>query len=389
MMKKLLIKLFIKNPEDILQGAVRQQYGLLSSVVGIIVNLLLFAAKFTVGTLFHSISVTADGLNNLSDAGSSVISLASFKLSARPADKGHPYGHARIEYLASSIVAVLILFVGFELSKSSVEKIRNPGLIDFSLITVIVLVLSIGIKFWLYTFNHSLGKKTNSTLMQSTAADSLSDAMATSAVLISTILSPLIKFQLDGYIGLIVAALIIYSGFKVLKHTVDQILGQGPGGELVKLIEDFIKKYAGVINIHDLMVHDYGPNRTFASAHVEVDANVDIRISHDLIDNIEKDIQTAYQINLTIHLDPLIMDDPAVDTLRELTAHVIASVDPGLTFHDFRAVIGQTHSNLIFDIVIPFSYKLKNAELIKTIQAGLRNQDSRLVATIKIDHDLT
>jgi cation diffusion facilitator family transporter len=388
-MKKLLIRLFIKNPEDILQGAVRQQYGLLSSVVGIIVNILLFAAKFTVGTLFHSISVTADALNNLSDAGSSVISLVSFKLSARPADKSHPYGHARIEYIASSIVAALILVVGFELGKSSVEKIQNPGLIEFRLITVIILVLSIGVKFWLYTFNHSLGVKIHSTLMQSTAADSLSDVMATSAVLISTLLSPLINFQLDGYIGLIVAMMILYSGYKVMKHTVDRILGQGPSGELVKLIDGFIKKYKGVINIHDLMVHDYGPNRTFASVHVEVDAKVDILISHDLIDNIEKDIQSAYQINLTIHLDPVVMDDPYVDKLRELTAQVIAGIDPNLTFHDFRVVKGQTHSNLIFDVMIPFSYKIKKTELMEAIQNGLRKQDPNLWAVIRIDNILT
>ena len=388
-MKKLLIKLFIKNPEDILQGTVRQQYGLLSSVVGIIVNLLLFAAKFTVGTLFHSISVTADALNNLSDAGSSVISLVSFKLSAKPADKSHPYGHARIEYIASTLVAVLILFVGFELSISSVGKIQIPGLIEFKLITVIVLALSIGIKLWLYAFNHSLSEKIHSTLIQSTAADSLSDVMATSAVLISTILSPLIDFQLDGYIGLIVAMLIIYSGFKVMRQTVDRILGQGPSGELVKLIDDFIQKYDGVINIHDLMVHDYGPNRTFASVHVEVDAKVDILESHDLIDNIEKDIQGAYQINLTIHLDPVVMNDPIVDKLHELTARVIAGIDPGLTFHDFRVVKGQTHSNLIFDIMIPFSYKIQKKELIETIQRGLRNQDPNLRAVIGIDHTLT
>lgn len=387
-MQKLLVKLFVKNPDDIRQGTVRQQYGKLSSFVGIVINLLLFAAKFTVGTLFNSISVTADAVNNLSDAGSSVISLASFKLSAKPADKDHPYGHARIEYVASSLVATVILFVGFELGKSSFEKILHPEAIEFSVVSAVVLAMSIGTKLWLYTFNHSLGRKINSTMMLATATDSLSDVLATSAVLISALLSPLIHFQLDGYMGLIVALLICFSGYKILRETVDRILGQGPTEDMVQLIQEFISHYDGVINTHDLMVHDYGPSRTYATVHVEVDAQEDILKSHDMVDNIERDIKNIHHIKLVVHLDPVIIGDPYVNQMRELTAQVIASVDPTLTFHDFRVIRGETHSNLVFDVMIPFDYKMKKAELAEAIQKALTEQDPHLFAVIKIDRIL-
>ena len=387
-MKIFLVKHFVKNPEEINSGVVRQQYGRLSSIVGIVVNLLLFTAKFTVGTIFHSISITADAVNNLSDAGSSIISLASFKMSAKPADKDHPYGHARIEYVASSIVASIILFVGFELGRSSFEKVLHPGNISFSAISAVVLVLSIGAKLWLYSFNHSLGKKINSTLMIATATDSLSDVMATSAVLASQLLSPLIHFQLDGYMGIIVALLIMYAGYKVLRETLDRILGQGPTEETVQLIQEFISKYDGVINIHDLMVHDYGPSRTYATVHVEVDALEDILKSHDMIDNIERDIKDIHHIKLVVHLDPVIIGDPFVNQMRELTAQVIANIDPSLTFHDFRVIRGQTHSNLVFDVMIPFDYKMRKSELAEAIQKGLSEQDPNLFAVIKVDRIL-
>ncbi len=384
-MKEILIKLFIKNPEDVHLPEVRQRYGQMTSIVGIAINLMLFASKFTVGTLFGIISVTADAVNNLSDAGNSIISLLSFRMSAKPADKDHPYGHARIEYLASTLVAVLILMVGLELGKASVQKILKPGAISFSTVTAIVLLVSIIAKYWMYTFNKSLSRKVDSTMMLATAADSISDVMATSAVLLSMILSPLIKFQLDGYMGVVVALSIMRTGFGVLRETVDRMLGKGPGIELAGMIHDFIMRYDGVINIHDLLVHDYGPNRTFASVHVEVDAKVDILKSHDLIDNIEIDIKREHNINLVIHLDPVIIDDEYVNSMKRLTQQIIESIDPVLSFHDFRVVRGQTHSNLIFDLMMPFEYPMKKSEVAAAFSSALKKRDSSLRAVINFD----
>lgn len=384
-MKDLLIRLFIKNADDVRLPEVRQKYGRMASLVGIVVNLMLFASKFAVGTAFGIISVTADAVNNLSDAGSSIISLISFKLSEKPADKDHPFGHARVEYLASSVVAVIILFIGFELGKASIDKVLEPDPVSFSALTAVVLLASISAKYWLYSFNKSLSRRVNSTMMQATAADSLSDVMATSAVLLSMVISPLIKFQLDGYMGIVVAVLIVLSGFSVMRETVDRMLGKGPGTELVDEIQDFIMKYDGVINIHDLLVHDYGPNRIFASVHAEVDAKVDILKSHDLIDNIELDLKREHNINLVIHLDPVVIDDEYVNSMKRLTEQIIKSMDPVLTFHDFRVVRGQTHSNLIFDMIIPFEYPKRKSEIAADFAYALRKRDSTLRAVINFD----
>lgn len=384
-MKDLLVKLFIKNPDDVRLPEVRQKYGHMASIVGIVVNLMLFASKFAVGTAFGMISVTADAVNNLSDAGSSIISLISFKLSEKPADKDHPFGHARVEYLASSVVAVIILFVGFELGKASIGRILNPGTVSFSAVTAVVLAASILAKYWLYSFNKSLSRRVNSTMMLATAADSLSDVMATSAVLLSMILSPIIKFQLDGYMGIVVAVLIVFSGYGVMRETVDRMLGKGPGTELIEEIQGFIMKYDGVINIHDLLVHDYGPNRTFASVHVEVDAKVDILKSHDLIDNIELDLKREHNINLVIHLDPVVIDDEYVNSMKRLTETIIKSIDPALSFHDFRVVRGQTHSNLIFDLMIPFEYPKRKSEIAAEFSSALKKRDATLRAVINFD----
>lgn len=384
-MKDLLVRLFIKNPDDVRLPEIRQKYGQLTSVVGIVVNLMLFASKFAVGTAFGIISVTADAINNLSDAGSSIISLISFRLSEKPADKDHPFGHARVEYLASSVVAVIILLIGFELGKISVGKVLKPDPINFSAVTAVVLVASILLKYWLYSFNKSLSKRVNSTMMLATATDSLSDVMATSAVLASMVIGRLIGFQLDGYMGIIVAVLIVISGFGVIRETVDRMLGKGPGTELIDEIQGFIMKHDGVLNIHDLLVHDYGPNRSFASVHVEVDAKVDILKSHDLIDNIELDLKREHNINLVIHLDPVVVDDEYVNSMRKLTEQIIESIDPALSFHDFRVVRGPTHSNLIFDLMIPFEYPRRKSEVAAAFSSALRKRDATLRAVINFD----
>ncbi|HHY06375.1 MAG TPA: cation transporter [Clostridia bacterium] len=367
------------------KGKVREQYGKKSSLIGIFVNVFLFIIKFAVGTLFHSVAVVADAVNSLADAGSSVISLISFKLSSKPADEKHPFGHERIEYIASSVVAVFILLLGIELLKTSFNKIVRPDEIEFSFVVVGVLLFSIAAKLWLYGFNIKLAKRIDSSMLRATAADSLSDVLATSSVLLSTILSPLLGFQLDGYVGILVSVFIMMSGLNILKETLDFLLGQVPSGELVELIDSYVKKYDGVLGIHDLVIHNYGPRRYFASVHVEVDAKEDILVSHDLIDNIERNIAQDLGIHLVIHLDPIITDDPFVNELRELTAKVVSGVDDSLSMHDFRVVKGFTHSNLIFDVVIPHQCKKSDSEVIEEITQKIKEKDKNLFTVITID----
>ena len=380
-----LLKRFIKNYKNVKNSKVREQYGKLSSIVGIIVNIFLFATKFVVGTLSHSVSITGDAINNLSDAGSSVISLVSFKMSSKPADNKHPFGHARIEYVASSIVAVVILLIGVELLRTSFDKILHPIAIKFSIYTVFILAFSIIAKLWLYRLNANLGKHIDSSMLHATAADSLSDVLATAAVLTSTIISPLINFQLDGFMGIAVGIFIMLSGINILKGTMDSILGQGPSNESIDLIDTYIRKYDGVMGIHDLVVHDYGPNRCFASVHVEVDANVNILDSHDLIDNIERDISVDLGIHLVIHLDPIVMDNPIVNELHLLTEQLISSVDESLSMHDFRVVKGTTHSNLIFDVMVPYQCKKSDKQILEEIIGRMKEKDKSLYVVITID----
>lgn len=380
-----LVKLFIKNPQDVDDTKVREQYGKLSSITGIVVNLLLFAVKFTIGSLSGSISIVGDSVNNLSDAGSSIISLVSFKLSSKPADTGHPFGHARVEYISSSVVAVIILFIGMELMKTSVNKIIHPGAVDFSIIIILILIFSIGTKTWLYFFNRGMGRRIDSTILQATAADSLSDVLATSAVLLSGIISRITGLQLDGWMGAAVAVFIMLSGIKILRKTMNSILGEGPSEETVRKIEDFIRKYEGVLGIHDLVVHDYGPGHCFASVHVEVDSNVDILVSHDLIDNIERDIAFDMGIHLVIHLDPIITDNPYVNEMQQMTENVVKSIDNTLSIHDFRVVKGSTHNNLIFDVLVPHECKLGLNKIQDRIIQKIKELDSKLYVVLTLD----
>jgi cation diffusion facilitator family transporter len=375
----------MSNFLDLQNTKVREQYGKKSSLIGILINVFLFIIKFAVGTLFHSVAVVADAVNSLADAGSSVISLISFKLSSKPADEKHPFGHERIEYIASSVVAVFILLLGVELLKTSFNKILHPDEIEFSFVVVGVLLFSIVAKVWLYKFNIKLAQRIDSSMLRATAADSLSDVLATSSVLLSIILSPLLGFQLDGYVGILVSVFIMMSGINILKETLNSLLGQVPSGELVKLIDSYVKKYDGVLGTHDLVIHNYGPRRYFASVHIEVDAKEDILVSHDLIDNIEREIAQDLGIHLVIHLDPIITDDPLVNELREFTAKVVSSVDDSLSMHDFRVVKGFTHSNLIFDVVIPHHCKKSDSEVIDEITQKIKEKDKRLFTVITID----
>lgn len=384
-MYHLLFKYFIRNYEDVKSPTVREQYGKLGSIVGIVVNVFLFIIKFAVGTWSHSVSITGDAVNNLSDAGSSVISLLSFKMSNKPPDMDHPFGHARIEYIASSIVGFLILLIGWELIQTSFEKILHPSAIEFSMITVFILVFSILAKLWLYRLNTNLGKRINSSVMTATAADSLADVAATSAVLASTIISPLIGFQLDGYMGVAVAVFIMVSAVKILKEMLDSLLGRMPSNELINMIVAYLGKYPGVLGIHDLVVHDYGPHRCFASVHVEVDAKVDVLESHDLIDNIERDISADLGIPLVIHMDPIITDDPFVNQMYQITEQVIKKIDTSISMHDFRVVKGATHSNIIFDVTVPFNYKKEESQIIEEITCGIKEINKNLFPVITVD----
>ncbi|MEG0943720.1 MAG: cation diffusion facilitator family transporter [Angelakisella sp.] len=388
-MTNLLIKTFVKDYENTKNMVVRQGYGRLGSLVGIVVNLLLFAGKFTVGTLFGSVAITADGVNNLSDAGSSVVSLISFRLAGKPADREHPYGHARIEYLAAMIVACLILVLGVELGKSSFEKILNPEAITFSMLMVGVLVFSIGAKLWLFFFNRNLGKRIDSEVMRATAADSLSDVMATTAVLISTLLSPILGYPLDGWMGVAVSAFILLSGINIIRDAMNKLLGDAPTQELVESIERFVVAYDGILGVHDLMVHSYGPGRCFASLHAEVSSREDILKSHDLIDNIERDILRREGVHLVLHLDPIVTDNAEMSAMREQVTQLLHSIDPGLTMHDFRAVLGETHNNLIFDVVVPYTLKQSNLELQDRIDIGLSERLPGCYGVITFDRTYT
>lgn len=369
-----LAKKFIPNYEDMEDGEVRKAYGNLTSTVGILNNIVLFAFKFLAGTLAHSVSITADAVNNLSDAGSSVISLISFRLSSKPADEKHPFGHARYECIASMVVACLILLLGLELIKTSVVKIMHPEAIHFQILSVMILLFSMSVKLWMYAYNHTYAVKLKSSIMEATAADSISDVMATGAVLLSTLLSPVLHFNLDGYMGVIVAIFILKAGTEIIKNALDELLGQAPDEDLVKAIQDKINSYDGVLGMHDLVVHDYGAHQTFASVHVEVDCKADVLKSHDMIDNIERDFKEHMGLEMVIHMDPINIDDPLTNELRTMMHTILKGIHEDLSMHDFRIVPGETHTNMIFDVVVPFHVKLNNQELLDDLIAAVREQ---------------
>lgn len=381
----LLAKKYIKDYQNYEAEAVRNAYGSLTSIVGIVNNIVLFGLKFLAGTLAGSVSITADAINNLSDAGSSIISLVSFKLSSMPADEEHPFGHARYECIASMVVACLIMMLGWNLLMDSVDKILHPGEISFSWLSIVILVFSIAIKGWMYLYNHKYGKLVSSSIMEATAADSLSDAMSTSAVLISAIISPLIHFNLDGYMGVVVAVLILIAGTGIVRGALDELLGKAPEIELVEQIQEKIMAYDGVIGMHDLMVHDYGAHKTFASVHVEVDSSVDVMLSHDMIDNIERDFLKDMGIHLVIHMDPVNLNDPLTNELKVICVNFLKQIDENLSLHDFRIVSGNTHTNIIFDILVPFCSNKTNAEILKELNEKMAQLDGVYYLVITFD----
>lgn len=349
----------------------RLNAGKRAGLVGILANALLFLAKLTVGSLSGSVSITADAMNNLSDAGSSVVTLLGFRLAQRPADEDHPYGHARYEYLSGLAVAVMILFIGFELAKSSVGKIIAPTEVRLDLVTVGVLVGSMAVKLWLSLYNHRLGKKIGSDTLLATAADSRNDVIATGAVLLSTVIGHFSDLMIDGYMGLAVAVFIFYSGIGLAKDTISPLLGESAGPEIREQILDQIRSQPMVLGYHDLMVHDYGPGRRFASIHVEMDHREDPLLCHEIIDDLERECWESHQIQLVIHYDPVVTDDPELDRIRDRVQSLLKAMDERLTLHDFRMVVSPGHTNLIFDIATPMELMKQKDALRRKLERDL------------------
>lgn len=384
-MSDFLSKLFIKNYKETNNTDVRESYGKLSSIIGIILNIFLCTSKIFIGTLFHNISITADGINNLSDASTSIITLICFKLSNKPADEKHPFGHARIEYIAGLAVSFAILMIGVEIIQSSVNKILHPTENYYDIIMIIILVASIIVKLILAKVNYSFSKKIKSTTLKATAKDSLNDVIATTAILISIFIGKLTNLKVDGYMGIVVSIIIIYSGIDILKDILNPLIGEPPTKEFINIVAKKILSYDGVINIHDLVVHTYGISKIYATVHVEVSANENILISHELIDKIERDFSNDLNINLVIHLDPIIINDKETNILKEKIKSIIYNINPNFSIHDFRLKKSKTHKNVLFDIVITNDCKLSSQTLLQIVNEEIKKIDQNLYPIIVID----
>ena len=384
-MNDFLFKKFIKDYENVIDSDVRDNYGKLAGAVGIVSNSLLCIMKILIGWISGSIAIIADGINNLADASSSIITLVGFKLAALPEDEEHPYGHARIEYLAGMAVSVMIILVGVELGKSSIDKILEPSPLEFSWVLVAVLILAIVIKVWQARFNISTGKKINSLALMATGADSRNDVISTCVVLLGVLIGHFAEIQIDGYLGLLVAVFIIWSGICLVKETVSPLLGEAPDHELVEQIAQIAKSHEGILDIHDLAVHNYGPGKIFASIHLEVDASVDVMESHDLVDNVEHEIANKLNINITAHMDPVDLSTPYRAEIMEIIKNAIKPIDGVVSMHDLRLVTGPTHTNVIFDIVIAPGCKSSEDEIKKVIDDAIHKKYPNFFTAIDFD----
>jgi cation diffusion facilitator family transporter len=363
----------------------RERKGKIASIVGIVANVVLASAKIAVGLIFGVLSILADGLNNLSDCGSSVMSLISFKLSNKPADKEHPFGHERIEYILSMAVAFIILVIAFELVKESIAKIISPEEISFSIIVIGVLCCSIIIKLALFFYNRSVAKQINSDILKATSIDCLSDCISTFTVLVAMIISKFAGFNLDGYAGILVGGFIAFSGVGILKETMSKLIGQAPSKELVEMIKEKILAHKEVYGLHDLSVYCYGPNKYFASVHIEVDASVDVLISHELVDIIEQEFLLDTNVVLTGHLDPIVVNDVEVTAMRIKVADLLTDINPEFSMHDFRMVKGPTNTNLIFDVAIPYGTRLSDGEIIKLLNDKVEKLDGNYKLVVRVE----
>lgn len=385
-MISLLAKLLIKDYKNVTDAKVREAYGVLCGGMGIALNILLFLGKFLAGTISGSIAITADAFNNLSDAGSSFITLIGFKLGSQKPDPEHPFGHGRMEYLSGLAVAVLIIVMALELFKSSFDKILHPEVLECSAVIVLILLASIAVKIYMAIYNHNVGKKIHSAAMGATAKDSMSDTIATTVVLISTIVGAIWGIPIDGYCGVLLSILIFMAGIGAIKDTVCPLLGTAPDKEFVERIEEIVMAHDIVKGMHDLVVHDYGPGRVMISLHAEVPHTEDILVIHDEIDNIEEELGDKLNCEAVIHMDPIIMDDEKVNEVKEYVRNIVCQVGEELNFHDFRMVSGNSHTNLIFDVVVPFKYRMSDEVIKKAIQEAIWVNYPRYNAVIHIDH---
>ena len=386
-MTKLLLRLFVKDADNTESPKVRAAIGTLSGLVGIVCNVLLFAFKLLVGTLTGSVSITADAMNNLSDASGSIVTFIGFRVADKPADEHHPYGHARAEYLSGLGVAALILVIGLELVKTSVEKIIHPTPVTFTTVAAVVLLASLAVKFWMNLFNRGLAKRIDSTALMATAADSRNDCITTGAVLIAAVVEKLTNIPVDGWIGLAVALFILYSGLNLAKDTISPLLGEGADPELREKIVDYIVAQPKVLGYHDLMVHDYGPGQRFASLHVEMDCREDPLDCHELIDDMERECLRSHNVHLVIHYDPVVIDDPELTALKTKVLCLLQTRDPRLSLHDFRMVPGKKHMNLVFDVALPRDMKDKGEELRSWVEDTL-NAEGEMVYHVIITFDV-
>ena len=386
-MTKLLLRLFVKDADNTESPKVRAAIGTLSGLVGIVCNVLLFAFKLLVGTLTGSVSITADAMNNLSDASGSIVTFIGFRVADKPADEHHPYGHARAEYLSGLGVAALILVIGLELVKTSVEKIIHPTPVTFTTVAAVVLLASIAVKFWMNLFNRSLAKRIDSTALMATAADSRNDCITTGAVLIAAVVEKLTNIPVDGWIGLAVALFILYSGLNLAKDTISPLLGEGADPELREKIVDYIVAQPKVLGYHDLMVHDYGPGQRFASLHVEMDCREDPLECHERIDDMERECLRSHNVHLVIHYDPVVIDNPELTALKAKVLCLLQTRDPRLSLHDFRMVPGKKHMNLVFDVALPRDMKDKGEELRSWVEDTL-NAEGEMVYHVIITFDV-
>lgn len=385
-MTNFLIKLFIKDRDNIQDSQVREKYGMLSSITGVIVNILLSIFKLIIGVLANSMSIISDALNNISDAGSSIVTMIGFKMSQKNVDSDHPWGHGRMEYISAFIVDILIILVGFELLQSSIGKIINPELPNINSVTIILLIVAILVKLWLFIFYRKIAKTISSAAIKGNAYDSISDSISTFAVLISALIAKFMEISIDGYVSLLVSIFILITGFKALKEIIDILLGMKPDPEFVKEIEEFAIKYETIEGIHDIMVHDYGPGRKIISFHAEVPANSDICRAHDIIDQMEQDIFEKFGCITTIHMDPIVVDDEEINKMRKETENIVKSINERFTIHDFRMTDGGERINLIFDLVIPTDEKINVEEIVTKIQNEIHNKNKKCYAVIKAEH---
>ena len=386
-MVNFLAKIFIKDYQNIESEKVRNKYGILAGIFGIISNFILFVIKIIIGFISASISIIADAINNLSDMGSSLLTLVGFKISGKPADKDHPFGHQRIEYIIGLIIAMLIIFIGFELFTTSIDKLINPVKSSMTIPVLIILVVAIIFKFLQGVFYSSVAKKINSIALKASSKDSMNDVISTSFVLLGALLSYFFTYNFDGVFGLVVSGLIIITGIKLVKEGIDPLIGEKPDKDLMNKVINKVLSYDGVLGIHDLMAHMYGPQKCFVSLHVEVDSKVDVLLSHDLIDNIEKEVKEELNVELVIHMDPIETNNETLMEYVKILKEVVNEIDDSIRFHDVRLVIGETHKNLIFDLLVSFEFKYTDEELIDLVKTKIREKDPIINCVIQIDKD--